>query len=116
MPVSQVENIYELYNQRGVSSFGFFKTGNYSMRLRATPLMQSVAYAAAKKVPNPDETDTKFKTVYDKWMYAFPNADQSRPRYNLKYMRTYIHISSILKKIPLQRYKTNFILTRFLIT
>lgn len=52
--------------------------------------MQSVAYAAAKKVPNPDETDTKFKTVYDKWMYAFPNADQSRPRYNLKYMPSYI--------------------------
>lgn len=51
------------------------------MRLRATPLMQSVAYAAAKKVPNPDETDARFKTVYDKWMYAFPNADQSRPRY-----------------------------------
>nr|XP_034326253.1 N-acetylated-alpha-linked acidic dipeptidase 2 isoform X1 [Crassostrea gigas] len=54
--------------------------GNYSMRLRATPLMRSVTYAAAKKVPNPEETDTRFKTVYDKWMYAFPNADKSRPR------------------------------------
>lgn len=84
MPVSQVENIYELYNQRVLKVcylLGFFLTGNYSMRLRATPLMQSVAYAAAKKVPNPDETDARFKTVYDKWMYAFPNADQSRPRY-----------------------------------
>lgn len=83
VPVSQVENIYVLYNQRvlKVCYHLFFLTGNYSMRLRATPLMQSVAYAAAKKVPNPDETDTRFKTVYDKWMNAFPNADKSRPRY-----------------------------------
>lgn len=54
--------------------------GNYSLRILATPLMQSVVYDATKTVPNPDKTDTQFKTVYDKWLHAFPNSDKTQPR------------------------------------
>uniref|UniRef100_K1QFW2 Aminopeptidase NAALADL1 n=1 Tax=Magallana gigas TaxID=29159 RepID=K1QFW2_MAGGI len=54
--------------------------GNYTLRIRATPMMQSVVYDATKKVLNPDNTDTQFKTVYDKWLHAFPNSDKSQPR------------------------------------
>uniref|UniRef100_A0A8W8I1Q9 Aminopeptidase NAALADL1 n=1 Tax=Magallana gigas TaxID=29159 RepID=A0A8W8I1Q9_MAGGI len=56
------------------------QTGNYTLRIRATPMMQSVVYDATKKVLNPDNTDTQFKTVYDKWLHAFPNSDKSQPR------------------------------------
>ncbi|XP_065943873.1 N-acetylated-alpha-linked acidic dipeptidase 2 [Magallana gigas] len=54
--------------------------GNYTLRIRATPMMQSVVYDATKKVLNPDNTDTQFKTVYDKWLHAFPNSDKTQPR------------------------------------
>lgn len=57
------------------------QTGNYTLRIRATPMMQSVVYDATKKVLNPDNTDTQFKTVYDKWLHAFPNSDKTQPRY-----------------------------------
>ncbi|XP_046557864.1 putative N-acetylated-alpha-linked acidic dipeptidase [Haliotis rubra] len=43
-------------------------TGNYSLSARATPLMYHAVYEAAKKVPNPNRTDTEHPTLYDNWL------------------------------------------------
>lgn len=68
--------------------------------------MQSVVYDATKKVPNPDKTDTQFKTVYDKWLHAFPNSDKTQPRYIM-----FIYFLSLIEDNDKLYFKkmTNFI-------
>ncbi|KAK3092472.1 hypothetical protein FSP39_003224 [Pinctada imbricata] len=55
--------------------------GNFSLRALATPLLYEAIYSATRRVPNPDPLESSnVKTVYDKWLSSFPNADSSKPR------------------------------------
>ena len=56
-------------------------TGNFSMTAGATPLMHESIFSAAKKVPNPNDTEIAagIATVYDKWLKAFPAGRGGKP-------------------------------------
>ncbi|KAK3598383.1 hypothetical protein CHS0354_034557 [Potamilus streckersoni] len=55
--------------------------GNATLRGEGTPLLFHITYEAAKRVPNPNETEISLgrKTVYDTWMHYLPNEDKDRP-------------------------------------
>ncbi|XP_046364739.2 N-acetylated-alpha-linked acidic dipeptidase 2-like [Haliotis rufescens] len=58
-------------------------TGNYSLRAGATPLMYRAVYEAAKKVPNPNHTDTDHPTLYDNWLLKMEWADEDGNNLNI---------------------------------
>ena len=51
------------------------------MTAGATPLMHESIFSAAKKVPNPNDTEIAagIATVYDKWLKAFPAGRGGKP-------------------------------------
>ncbi|KAL3873958.1 hypothetical protein ACJMK2_037033 [Sinanodonta woodiana] len=55
--------------------------GNATLRGEGTPLLFRITYEAAKRVPNPNDTEISLgrKTVYDTWMHHLPDADKDRP-------------------------------------
>ncbi|KAL3873960.1 hypothetical protein ACJMK2_037035 [Sinanodonta woodiana] len=55
--------------------------GNSTLRGEGTPLLFHITYEAAKRVPNPNDTEISLgrKTVYDTWMHHLPDADKDRP-------------------------------------
>lgn len=55
--------------------------GNASLRAQGTPLTFQSVYDAAKKVPNPNDTEIAAgrKTVYDTWINTFPSETDGRP-------------------------------------
>ncbi|KAL3873961.1 hypothetical protein ACJMK2_037036 [Sinanodonta woodiana] len=59
--------------------------GNATIRAEGTPLMYHATFEAAKRVPNPNDTETSLgrKTVYDTWMHYLPHENNDRPRVNL---------------------------------
>ncbi|OWF52174.1 putative N-acetylated-alpha-linked acidic dipeptidase [Mizuhopecten yessoensis] len=56
--------------------------GNYTVEIKATPLMYRSLYDATKKVKNPNQEDLAkgMPTVYDKWLSTSPTNGSSLPK------------------------------------
>ncbi|KAL3873956.1 hypothetical protein ACJMK2_037032 [Sinanodonta woodiana] len=59
--------------------------GNATLRALGTPLLFNITYEAAKRVPNPNDTEISLgrKTVYDTWMHYLPDENKDRPKIDL---------------------------------
>ncbi|XP_067942512.1 glutamate carboxypeptidase 2-like [Watersipora subatra] len=79
------EHFSKVLGQRAVSYINadVLMEGVDFMRFKASPLLHTMVYDAAKKIPNPDEEEVQAgrTSVYDSWLHYFPSDSQpDKPR------------------------------------